>query len=146
MFGKSVDDNILITLEKPTWLIAMRNMFVVIHVIGSYQIYAMTMFDMIKTLLVKLLNVEPTKILRFIIRNAYAAAFTMFIAITFHFFGGLLGFFFGGFAFSPTTYFLPCVMWLLIYKPKRFSLSLWWNYICIVFGVFLMVFAPIEGL
>lgn len=38
MFGTSVDDNILITLEKPAWLIAMANMFVVVHVIGSYQV------------------------------------------------------------------------------------------------------------
>jgi len=38
MFGNSVDDNILMTLEKPNWLIAMANMFVVIHVIGSYQV------------------------------------------------------------------------------------------------------------
>ncbi|KAL6973470.1 hypothetical protein U1Q18_027655 [Sarracenia purpurea var. burkii] len=34
-----------------------------------------------------------------------SAAFTMFVAITFPFFDGLLGFF-GGFAFAPTTYFL----------------------------------------
>lgn len=38
MFGNSVDDNILETLEKPAWLIATANMFVVIHVIGSYQV------------------------------------------------------------------------------------------------------------
>lgn len=38
MFGNSVEDNILISLEKPKWLIAMANMFVVIHVIGSYQV------------------------------------------------------------------------------------------------------------
>ncbi|CAH1420559.1 unnamed protein product [Lactuca virosa] len=41
VFGNEVSDNILISLEKPTWLIAMANLFVVIHVIGSYQIYAM---------------------------------------------------------------------------------------------------------
>ena len=39
MFGNSVKDNILLSLEKPAWLIAMANMFVVIHVIGSYQVY-----------------------------------------------------------------------------------------------------------
>lgn len=39
IFGNSVDDNILITLEKPNWLIAMANLFVVIHVIGGYQVY-----------------------------------------------------------------------------------------------------------
>lgn len=38
VFGNSVDDNILITLNKPTWLIVTANMFVVIHVIGSYQV------------------------------------------------------------------------------------------------------------
>uniref|UniRef100_A0A453S0D1 Amino acid transporter transmembrane domain-containing protein n=1 Tax=Aegilops tauschii subsp. strangulata TaxID=200361 RepID=A0A453S0D1_AEGTS len=36
-FGNSVDDNILITLNKPKWLIAMANMMVVVHLIGSYQ-------------------------------------------------------------------------------------------------------------
>ena len=38
------------------------------------------------------------------IKNFFSA-FTMFIAITFPFFDGLLGFF-GGFAFAPTTYFV----------------------------------------
>jgi hypothetical protein len=35
------------------------------------------------------------------------AAFTLFIAVTFLFFGDLLGFF-GGFGFTPTSYFLSC--------------------------------------
>ena len=39
VFGNAVDDNILITLEKPRWLIAMANIFVVVHVIGSYQVW-----------------------------------------------------------------------------------------------------------
>jgi amino acid permease len=39
MFGNTVADNILTSLNKPTWLIVAANMFVVIHVIGSYQVY-----------------------------------------------------------------------------------------------------------
>ncbi|QHN87285.1 Lysine histidine transporter [Arachis hypogaea] len=144
MFGNGVEDNILVSLEKPKWLIAMANMFVVVHVIGSYQIYAMPVFDMIETVMVKKLNFKPTRILRFIVRNVYVA-FTMFIAITFPFFRGLLGFF-GGFAFAPTTYFLPCIMWLAIYKPRKFGLSWWANWICIVLGLCLMILAPIGGL
>ncbi|KAK8970324.1 Lysine histidine transporter 1 [Platanthera guangdongensis] len=35
-FSNTIEDNILISLQKPRWLIAMANMFVVIHVIGSY--------------------------------------------------------------------------------------------------------------
>jgi hypothetical protein len=102
MFGNAVEDNILISLQKPRWLIAMANMFVVIHVIGSYQVmfklqspiytfwsltyllslikfcfhlliqvYAMPVFDMIETLLVKKLHFKPTTALRFISRNVY---------------------------------------------------------------------------
>ncbi|KAH7847212.1 hypothetical protein Vadar_023358 [Vaccinium darrowii] len=144
MFGNQVSDNILISLEKPTWLIAMANMFVVIHVIGSYQIYAMPVFDMIETVLVKKWNFRPTWMLRFASRNIYVA-FTMFVGMTFPFFGALLGFF-GGFAFAPTTYFLPCIMWLAIYKPRRFGLSWFANWICIVLGILLMICSSIGGL
>ncbi|GMH25704.1 hypothetical protein Nepgr_027547 [Nepenthes gracilis] len=144
VFGKDVQDNILLSLENPAWLIAMANMFVVVHVIGSYQIYAMPVFDMLETLLVKKLNFKPSRMLRFVTRNVYVA-FTMFIGITFPFFGGLLGFF-GGFAFAPTTYFLPCIMWLAIYKPKKFSFSWIINWICIILGLLLMILSPIGGL
>ncbi|KAF8013858.1 hypothetical protein BT93_I1654 [Corymbia citriodora subsp. variegata] len=144
MFGKSACENILNTLEKPKWLIAMANMFVVIHFIGGYQIYAMPVFDMIETVLVKKLHFKPSRMLRFVARTAYVA-FTMFVAITIPFFGPLLSFF-GGFAFAPTTYFLPCIMWLAIYKPKKFSLSWWANWVCIILGVLLMILAPIGGL
>ncbi|KAL4289200.1 hypothetical protein AHAS_Ahas19G0362400 [Arachis hypogaea] len=37
-FGNSVTDNILMSLDKPHWLTAVANIFVVIHVTGSYQI------------------------------------------------------------------------------------------------------------
>lgn len=144
IFGNKVEDIILVSLNKPTWLIAMANMFVVVHVIGSYQIYAMPVFDMIETVLVKKLRFKPSRMLRFVSRNIYVA-FTMFVGITFPFFSGLLGFF-GGFAFAPTTYFLPCIMWLAIYKPRRYSLSWIANWICIILGVVLMVIAPIGGL
>lgn len=37
-FGNNIDDNILMSLENPRVLIAMANMMVVIHVVGSYQV------------------------------------------------------------------------------------------------------------
>jgi amino acid permease len=103
-FGSSVDPNVLITLDKPRWLIAAANLMVVIHVIGGYQVFAMPMFDMIETVLVKKHHFTPGFWLRFVSRSAYVAA-TMFIGLTFPFFDGLLGFF-GGFGFAPTTYFV----------------------------------------
>ncbi|XP_022872145.1 lysine histidine transporter 1-like isoform X2 [Olea europaea var. sylvestris] len=144
IFGNKVEENIFMTLEKPVWLIAMANLFVVIHLSGGYQIYAMPVFDMIEYVLVKKRKFKPSWRLRIVSRNIYVA-FTMFIGITFPFFDGLLGFF-GGFAFASTTYFLPCIIWLAIYKPKKFSLSWFTNWICIVLGVILMTLAPIGGL
>jgi amino acid permease len=38
VFGNDVEDNILMSLQKPVWLVAAANMFVVVHVIGSYQV------------------------------------------------------------------------------------------------------------
>ncbi|XP_061338722.1 lysine histidine transporter 2-like [Gastrolobium bilobum] len=144
MFGNSVDDNILITLERPAWLIAAANLFVVIHVIGGYQVFAMPVFDMIETYLVKILKFPPSFALRLSCRTIYVAL-TMVIGISIPFFGSLLGFL-GGFAFAPTSYFLPCIIWLKLKKPKRFSLSWIINWICIVLGVALMTLSPIGAL
>lgn len=143
-FGQTVEDNVLITLEKPTWLIAMANLMVVVHVIGSYQIYAMPVFDMIETILVKRMHLPPGLPLRIVARSTYVAL-TCFVGITFPFFGDLLGFF-GGFAFAPTTYFLPCIIWLAIKKPKRFSSSWIINWVFIIIGVLLMLTSSIGGL
>ncbi|CAN4082318.1 unnamed protein product [Withania somnifera] len=142
--GNSVSDIILITLNKPNWLIVQANAFVIIHIIGCYQLYAIPVFHMVETYLVKKRGFRPTWYLRFITRNLYVA-FTMILGIIFPFFGGLLGFF-GGFAFAPTTYFLPCIMWLSVYRPKKWGLSWTTNWICIILGVMLTVLAPIGGL
>nr|GLL34887.1 putative amino acid transporter, transmembrane domain-containing protein [Ipomoea trifida] len=144
VFGNSVEDNILVSLQKPAWLIAAANMFVVIHVIGSYQVFAMPLFDTVEGWLVKSRNFKPTLLLRICSRTIYVAL-TCFLGCTFPFFGGLLGFF-GGFAFAPTTYFLPCIIWLKVKKPKVLSLTWFINVICIVTGVALMVLAPIGAL
>ncbi|KAL3644452.1 hypothetical protein CASFOL_009632 [Castilleja foliolosa] len=143
-FGNLVEDNILLTLEKPSWLITLANLFVLVHVVGSYQVYAMPVFDMVESFLVKSVKLDPSNTLRRTTR-VLLVAITMFIGMTFPFFGGLLGFF-GGFALAPTTYYLPCIIWLIIKKPKRFSISWWINWICIVLGVILMIVAPIGGL
>ncbi|KAL5717747.1 Lysine histidine transporter 1 [Ranunculus cassubicifolius] len=144
IFGNDVEDNIMLSLHKPSWLIIMANLFVIVHVIGSYQVYAMPVFDMMETLLVKKWKCKPGLPLRLIARSLYVA-FTMMVGIAVPFFGGLLGFL-GGFAFAPTSYFLPCVCWLSIVKPKRFSLSWCINWLCIILGLLLMVLSPIGGL
>ncbi|KAG9158261.1 hypothetical protein Leryth_000390 [Lithospermum erythrorhizon] len=148
MFGNVVEDNILISLEKPAWLIAMANMFAACSYTYNtphmFQRHTYLNLTLMEHMLVKRLGFSPSFLLRFVTRTVYVL-FTLFVAVSFPFFGGLLGFF-GGFAFAPTTYFLPCIMWLAIYKPRKFSLSWFTNWIAIVLGVILMIIAPIGGL
>ncbi|KAL8142347.1 hypothetical protein V2J09_015379 [Rumex salicifolius] len=139
IFGNTVEDNILLSLERPPALIACANLFVVIHVVGSYQVYAMPVFDIVEAGLVRSLKLKPSKIHRAI------TLFTMFLGMTFPFFGSLMSFF-GGLIFPPTSFYLPCCIWLALYKPKKFSLSWFVNWFCIVVGVLLNVLAPIGAL
>lgn len=37
-FGQYVEDDVLISLRKPAWLIAIANFMVFFHVVGSYQV------------------------------------------------------------------------------------------------------------
>ncbi|OWM90580.1 hypothetical protein CDL15_Pgr014883 [Punica granatum] len=121
IFGNSVQDNILISLEKPRWLIAAANLFVFIHVVGSYQVFAVPVFDMLESFLVKTMKFKPSRPLRYTTRYIYVGLTTL-AGMAVPFFGGLLSFF-GGFAFAPTTYFF-----------------------CIILGILLTILAPIGAL
>ncbi|KAK7343900.1 hypothetical protein VNO77_13006 [Canavalia gladiata] len=143
-FGQAVDDNVLVGLERPAWLIASANLMVFIHVVGSYQVYAMPVFDLIERMMIRRLKFPPGLALRLVARSAYVA-FTLFIGVTFPFFGDLLGFF-GGFGFAPAAYFLPSIMWLIIKKPKRFSINWFINWASIYVGVCIMLASTIGGL
>jgi len=82
-FGNSVEPNVLISLERPRWLIAAANLMVVVHVVGSYQVYAMPVFDMIETLLVKKHKFTPGMRLRLIARSAYVGQSSFLINYAF---------------------------------------------------------------
>lgn len=47
-FGNLVDDDILVSLEKPDWLIILANFMVFIHVLGSYQVFFVFLYRMIQ--------------------------------------------------------------------------------------------------
>ncbi|XP_039167426.1 lysine histidine transporter 1-like [Eucalyptus grandis] len=139
IFGNSVEDNILVSLEKPAWLVALAYMLVVGHAIGSFQISTKPMFDMIAAVLETKWPFE--KLPKFTAPYIYVAS-TMLIAITFPFFGDLL-WPFGG---ALTIYILPCLMRLAIDKYSGSSSSQWKNWMCIAIGVLLMVLVPIGAL
>ncbi|KAG2372176.1 Lysine histidine transporter-like 5 [Vigna angularis] len=101
-FGNAVEDDVLITLEHPFWLIAIANFMVFLHVVGSFQVFSMPVFDTIETTLVEKLNCNRSVMLRAVSRTIFVCL-VGFIGMCIPFFGGLLGFF-GGLAFT----FLVC--------------------------------------
>ncbi|KAL1205405.1 Lysine histidine transporter-like 5 [Cardamine amara subsp. amara] len=142
-FGNLVEDNILISLQKPIWLIAVANFMVFLHVVGSYQVFAMPVFDGIESCLVKNLKFTPSTCLRIVGRSSYVAL-VGFVAVCIPFFGGLLGFF-GGLVFASTSYFLPCIIWLVMKQPNSWSFHWIASWISIIVGVLIAVLAPIGG-
>jgi hypothetical protein len=47
-----------------------------------FQLYAMPVFDMIETMLVKKLRFKPTRLLRFIVRNVYVGEYIFEIELS----------------------------------------------------------------
>ncbi|KAH1113207.1 hypothetical protein GLYMA_04G255200v4 [Glycine max] len=142
-YGNAVDDDVLITLEHPNWLIAIANFMVFIHVLGSFQVFAMPVFDTIETTLVKSWNFTPSRILRLVSRSIFVCVVGI-IGMCIPFFGGLLGFF-GGLAFTSTSYMIPSILWLAEKSPKRWSFHWIASWICVIVGGIIAVVAPIGG-
>lgn len=71
VFGNAVSENILISLKTPVWAIAFANLFVVMHVIGSYQVSPVTTLDRFMELLLinqtgatyRVFHIEPIHLL-----------------------------------------------------------------------------------
>ncbi|XP_027348463.1 lysine histidine transporter-like 5 [Abrus precatorius] len=143
-FGNSVEDDVLISLEQPSWLIAVANLMVFVHVLGSYQVFAMPVFDTIESNLVQKLNFTPSRFLRLWNRSLYVCL-TGLVAMCIPFFGGLLGFF-GGLAYSSTSYTIPCILWLAAKKPKRWSFHWIASWFSIFIGLLIAMLAPIGGI
>ncbi|KAK7271392.1 hypothetical protein RJT34_27248 [Clitoria ternatea] len=143
-FGSLVDDDVLVTLIHPGWLVAVANLMVFFHVLGSYQVFAMPIFDTIESNLVQKWNFTPSKTLRVIARSVYVAV-AGFVSICVPFFGGLLGFF-GGLAYSSTSYIIPCMIWLKMMKPKTWSLHWTLSWVCMLVGIIIAALAPIGGI
>ncbi|CAK0783413.1 hypothetical protein CVIRNUC_006612 [Coccomyxa viridis] len=146
-FGNNVGDNVLLTPAfkgtVPTGLLIAADMMVVVHVMGSFQVYSMPVFDMIETQLVKH-GISNGILCRLLYRSAYVIL-VAFVGITLPFFGDLLGFI-GAFAFGPTTFWLPPLIYLIVRKPPITSGHYWASWFCIIFGVIVTIFGSIGGL
>ncbi|KAK9789597.1 hypothetical protein WJX73_007276 [Symbiochloris irregularis] len=149
-FGNTVEDNVLASLLATghQGILAMANLFVVFHVIGSYQVFTMPVMDMIEVYCTKrsLSNKKwkMTPLRRFVYRNLYVIIIAA-IACTIPFFGSLMGFI-GALGTGPTTFWLPPLLWLKLKKPPITSWHFWASWICVFLGVLVTFVGSIGGL
>jgi amino acid permease len=130
-FGIAVPDNVLAGFgDEYKWPVALANIFVVIHVAAAYQVYSQPVFDMVELAAAKTLGRPVNQIMRVIWRIIYVAVLTL-IAVLIPFFGSLMGLV-GAIGITPTTFLLPCLLWVLYRKPKRFSRSWCVNWFLVV--------------
>lgn len=142
-FGSKTGSQIMYSLGHPIWVICVAEIMIIIHVCGSFQVYAMPVYDMIEYQLVKrgVPNGFPT---RLVYRTAYIII-VAFIGMTIPFFGDLLGFI-GALGFGPSTYCFPSMFWLAIKKPGPSSWHFWASWFCILCGVIITLLGAIGGM
>lgn len=103
-------------------ILALTSIFVVINSLTAFQIYAMPVFDNLEFRYTSNKKGPCPWWLRAGLR-LFFGCLTFFISVALPFLKDLAGLL-GGIAL-PVTLAYPCLMWIMIKKPHKFS-SMWW--------------------
>ena len=121
-FGVGVPDNVLAGFGSSyRSAVATANFMVVLHVAAAYQVFTQPVFENMESYLAVKLGKRPNILCRVSVRTLYVAVLT-FVAIVVPFFGSLMGLV-GAVGITPTTFLLPCLLWVLHKKPSAWSMS-----------------------
>eukprot|EP01025_Chloroclados_australasicus_P061871 TRINITY_DN8126_c0_g2_i1.p1 TRINITY_DN8126_c0_g2~~TRINITY_DN8126_c0_g2_i1.p1 ORF type:complete len:450 (-),score=25.83 TRINITY_DN8126_c0_g2_i1:237-1586(-) len=111
-FGNTVDADVLVSISNPHWMVALGNSMVLFHLLASYQVYSQPVFEAIEGKVEwKAFGVYQGVAQRLVFRTVYVIG-TCFVGISLPFFGDLMGFF-GAIGFTPMTFIMPSVLWLM---------------------------------
>lgn len=100
-------------------------MFIVVNSLGSFQVYAMSIFDMIEQVYSKWFDRKCNALLRLIYRTVIV--FLCFLgAVAIPFLSTMAGLI-GGLTNLPVTFFLPSLMYLKVVAPRPRSFSWYLN-------------------
>eukprot|EP00882_Tetradesmus_deserticola_P000139 GHRQ01000155.1.p1 GENE.GHRQ01000155.1~~GHRQ01000155.1.p1 ORF type:complete len:391 (+),score=123.08 GHRQ01000155.1:506-1678(+) len=146
-FGTSVADNVLLTFAHgPTsWVVAMADMFVVVHVAAGYQVYINPVFTMCEASLRKRTQtgtVHP--VAQTLLRMALVVGVTV-VGLLIPFFGSLMGLF-GAIAITPTTFLLPPLLWILYKQPHKWGTEWMVNWFLVIITGIMGVLGTIGAL
>ncbi|XP_024540615.1 lysine histidine transporter-like 3 isoform X2 [Selaginella moellendorffii] len=127
----------------PSWPFYTANLFLVLHLTGAYQVYALPVYEMLQPHFSKMSPFKQFPAFVFA-RYSYIAC-TCFVAVLFPFFKNIIALV-GGLVIAPSSYFVPCLFWLRIKRPEPLSLSWLANMACIVLGVTITVLGFVGSL
>ncbi|KAI4336717.1 hypothetical protein L6164_015209 [Bauhinia variegata] len=106
--------------DTSKFMLALTSLLVVINSLSSFQIYAMPVFDNLESRYTSKKNRPCPRWLRIGFRGFFGCL-AFFIAVALPFLPSLAGLI-GGIAL-PITLAYPCFMWLIIKKPKKYSVE-----------------------
>jgi amino acid permease len=128
-FGNAVEPNVLISLSKPLGVMVAANIMVVFHVLAGFHVYLFPLLDYIDGLAIKR-GVLPSAVLyRGIVRSTLVLLIS-FVAAAVPFFEVILGFL-GALSITPTTFIMPCLLWLKLKKPRPASWEFWFCWLTV---------------
>jgi len=123
-FGTAVGDNVLLAFQPGphSWVVAMANIMVVIHVAAAYQVYTQPIYSLYEDRIRIARGGEDMPVpMQFGLRIIYVLLITL-VALLIPFFGSLMGLV-GAVAITPTTFLLPPLMWVLYKQPAKWSVE-----------------------
>ncbi|CAK8573810.1 unnamed protein product [Lathyrus sativus] len=158
-FGNDAPGNFLtgFGFYEPFWLIDIGNLFIIIHLIGAYQVFAQPIYSAVESwcsekwpqykFMTKEYNVRipmagtwRMNMFKLIWRSTYVV-FTTLIAMIFPFFNSIVGLL-GALSFFPLTVFFPIEMYLTRAKVPKYSLK--WIVMRLIVG--LCFFVSLMGI
>ncbi|OIV91151.1 hypothetical protein TanjilG_30373 [Lupinus angustifolius] len=139
-FGNDAPGNFLtgFGFYEPFWLVDIGNIFIVVHLVGAYQVFAQPIFDLVESACTKrwpenefitkeyivnlpMIGSIRINLFRSIWRTLYVI-FTTFLAIILPFFNSIVGLL-GAISFWPLTVYFPTEMHLVQAKVPKFSIT-----------------------
>ncbi|XP_027364755.1 amino acid permease 6-like [Abrus precatorius] len=138
-FGNKAPGNFLtgFGFYEPYWLVDLGNAFIVVHLVGAYQVFAQPVFLLVENwcgkrweeskfmakeypVRIPMVGIFKVNAFRVIWRTVYVI-FTTVIAMILPFFNSIVGLL-GAFSFWPLTVYFPTEMYLTQAKVPKFSM------------------------
>ncbi|XP_059635230.1 lysine histidine transporter-like 8 [Cornus florida] len=129
--------------DTSKFILGLTSLFVVINSLTSFQIYAMPVFDNLESRYTSNMNRPCPRCLRTAFR-IFFGCLAFFIAVAFPFLPNLAGLI-GGIAL-PVTSAYPCLMWIMIKKPRRYSTTWCLNWALGCLGMVLSILLVFGGI